>query len=180
MIRQTLHITVGCDGCPDGLTGDPDDLTGVPVLFTDRRAALGALALALDTGGWVRMFDGRLLCAGCAARRTCADRGHDYAARRVADVRLRPLPARPTRPLRPIRPGVTDAGCGGGCVGAATTSTNTTSHDDPPDDARTTRPMRCGSSPAATSAKTSPPGWFSPHTPRSARSPASTRPAGRP
>ena len=78
MIRQTLHITVGCDGCTDGLTGDPDDLTGVPVLFTDRRAALRALALALDTGGWVRMFDGRLLCAGCAARRTCADRGHGY------------------------------------------------------------------------------------------------------
>ena len=79
MIRSELHVMVECDRCTDGLTDDHDRSTGRPTSFLNRSTALAALAAALSSGGWVRMFDGRLLCPSCAAEQTCRDRGHDYA-----------------------------------------------------------------------------------------------------
>ena len=79
MIRSELHVTVECDRCTDGLTDDHDRSTGRPTSFLNRPTALAALAAALTSGGWVRLFDGRLLCPTCAAEQTCRDRGHEYA-----------------------------------------------------------------------------------------------------
>jgi hypothetical protein len=79
MIRSELHVMVECDRCTDGLTADHDRPTGRPTAFLNRPTALAALGAALTSGGWVRLFDGRLLCPACAAEQTCRDCGHDYA-----------------------------------------------------------------------------------------------------
>ncbi len=79
MIRSELPVRVGCDRCIDGLTDDPDHPTGPPASFLNRATALAALDVALTGGGWVRLFDGRLLCPPCTAAQTCRDHGHDYA-----------------------------------------------------------------------------------------------------
>ena len=79
MIRSELYVRVECDRCTDGLTDDHNAPTGRPVSFLNRSTALAALAEALTGGGWVRMFDGRLLCPACTAEQTCHDHGHDYS-----------------------------------------------------------------------------------------------------
>jgi hypothetical protein len=79
VIRSELRITVGCDCCTAGLRANPDEPAGVPTVWSNRRAAMDAIATALFLGDWVRLFDSRLLCPACAAAQTCRDRGHDYA-----------------------------------------------------------------------------------------------------
>ena len=177
-----------CDRCYDGLTDDHTDPAGAaPVWFAGRTAALDALGAALGTGGWVRLFSGELLCPACAAEQTCTDYGHAYAADDTRGWRMcacgRSIPAHACAPPDPAG----GEGCGmtwricGRCDHID--EHHITDHPDPDDpDDRPSRATRTGprSSPAVSSAKTSPPGWLSPPTPRTYPTAADTRPARRP
>jgi hypothetical protein len=76
VISATISVTVTCDTCGHGLTGDPArPVDPEPAVFPDRPAALAALSAA---PGWARRLEGRLLCPRCASRALCLRNGHDY------------------------------------------------------------------------------------------------------
>jgi hypothetical protein len=80
VIRTELRVTVRCDRCAVGLTRIPNCPAPAPVVFTDRRDALAAIAGALTPGGgWARLIDGRLLCPVCTTRLVRTVHRHEYA-----------------------------------------------------------------------------------------------------
>lgn len=74
MIHEAVHYTITCDTCHRRLA----DLDGITATFLSYDEARQALDTAGPDLGWSVGAEGQAACPICAARATCALRGHDY------------------------------------------------------------------------------------------------------